>query len=270
MRHQRFDVQRVGATNIFSIADDPDLASYKICLRRHTSDIPVFRQVFLAKGYKMLIDRIRKDGCERDTRFIVDAGANIGCSTLYLKKVFSGATIVSVEPEEGNYHCLVENIRLNALTDVIPVRAGVWIDEGRLAVDKSTGDRREWAYSVVPTASGAQTIPAVTIRALMTRYGESCIDILKIDIEGAERFIFDDAERLRSFLPAVRYLVMEIHEDFISKQHITGLLERFGFSYFFSGELIVACNTKIPFAHLATAPAPRRCGGRLQGPSPVP
>ena len=238
---QKFDVQRVGRRNVFTIASDPEIVSYKISLRRGTSDIPVFRQIFWGRAYKAVIDRIRQDRCEGDINFVVDAGANIGCSTLYFKKLFPGATIVAVEPDEGNYQCLLENIRLNELPNIMPLRAALWTDESSLQVDK-TG--REWAHSVSPLTNGADVVQAVTVDGLMTQYGKPCIDILKIDIEGAERAIFENEERVRSFLPSVRYLAMEVHEQFITRNEVVALLERFGFSYYYSGELVVASNPR--------------------------
>lgn len=242
--HLKCDVRRVGNTNVFSIADDPDMVSYKISLRRGTSDIPAFRQIFWGKAYKVLIDRIQQDQCESDIKFIIDAGANIGCSMLYFKKLFGSATIVAVESEEGNYRCLLENIRLNELESVIPLRAALWFDESLLKVDKTSGDGREWGYSVSLATDSDDSVQAVTVAGLMARYSMPSIDILKIDIEGAERYIFENEERVKAFLPSVRYLAMEVHENFIARKHIVALLEKFAFSYYLSGELVVACNPR--------------------------
>src|SRR5262245_59536592 len=97
LSRQKCEVERVGHSNVVSITDDPQLVSYNVSLRRGSSDIPVYRHIFWGKSYKMLIDRILKDRCEQDIKFIVDAGANIGCSMLYFKKLFGAAKVVAIE-----------------------------------------------------------------------------------------------------------------------------------------------------------------------------
>ncbi len=82
---------------------DPDIQGTRVIIRRFTSDIPVFRQVFLKKQYKSQADSMVRNKEENLIQYIVDAGANIGCTTLFLKRIFPHAHIVSIEPEGGNY-----------------------------------------------------------------------------------------------------------------------------------------------------------------------
>ena len=75
-------------------------------------------------------------------------------------------------------------------------------------------------------------------------YGNLNKDILKIDIEGAERFIFDDRAS-QDFLDKTRVLVIEIHDEFNIRSSIYKELRKRGFSIVEQGELTLGVNTKL-------------------------
>ena len=226
---------RDGQSNILTI-DDQDLGEYKISLRRRTSDISIFKYILLNREYETFVTQTK------DVRYIIDAGANIGCSTLYFKKKFPFSTIVSIEPEAENFRCLAKNIQLNKFTAIHPLNKGLWVDDSPLKIGRNFGDKREWSFTVEPVRESP--IYGITIPAIMQEYSMPRIDILKIDIEGAERFIFE-TNILKSFLHKVRYIVMEIHKNQFSglDQKIYKLLTDFGFDYTPCGpELTIATN----------------------------
>ena len=64
----------------------------------------------------------------------------------------------------------------------------------------------------------------------MQDYGFRQIDLLKIDIEGAEQQIFNDEPHLAQFLPSVRFLILEVHDEFIDSQNICNILSGFHFT----------------------------------------
>ena len=67
------------------------------------------------------------------------------------------------------------------------------------------------------------------------------IDILKIDIEGGERFLFDDRKSF-SFLDKTRILVIEIHDEFNIRPRIYRILKDKNFMLLENGELSIAFN----------------------------
>ena len=70
------------------------------------------------------------------------------------------------------------------------------------------------------------------------------ITLLKIDIEGAERFIFDDNVDL-SFLSITKVIAIEIHDEFQIREKIYSILKKNNFHLFESGELTIGINTKL-------------------------
>ena len=85
---ERYAIARRGASNVITITRDPDIGDASVMVRRFSSDIPVFRQVLIAKQYKGLTDHIEKHKDVKTIAHIVDAGANTGYTTLFFKKIF--------------------------------------------------------------------------------------------------------------------------------------------------------------------------------------
>ena len=55
------------------------------------------------------------------------------------------------------------------------------------------------------------------------------VGILKIDIEGAEKTLFEDTDHLNSFLPQTKILIMEVHQEYILDETILKILAEFNF-----------------------------------------
>lgn len=83
--------------------------------------------------------------------------------------------------------------------------------------------------------SGAD-IRAVTVPWLMNELGVDTIDVLKVDIEGAETAVFGGGDR--SWLGAVRNIVIELHGP-ECQAAVEGALAPYAFNESRSGELSV-------------------------------
>ena len=67
--------------------------------------------------------------------------------------------------------------------------------------------------------------------------------MLKIDIEGAERFIFDESVNL-DYLDKIKIIVIEIHDEFDIREDIYKVLKNNNYLLIESGELTTAINKK--------------------------
>jgi FkbM family methyltransferase len=241
-----FVSERIGNKNVINVVKRPENNNLKVCLRRRTSDFHVFRQIFMLEQYKPLVQAINEGNC-REIKYIIDAGANIGCTALYFEKCYPKSIIVCIEPDGCNYEALLGNVEMNNLgTYIKPIKAAVWSDNSNLEIMRDFGDGREWARTVKPTNRMDSTVVSgITIADIMLKYSLPYIDILKIDIEGAEKYIFENDNMVGKFLPFVRYLAMEVHEEAISKDVIGKLLERVNFSHFVTGELLIGINRDV-------------------------
>lgn len=135
---------------------------------------------------------------------IIDGGANIGMSAVFFANRYPNAHIISVEPEKNNYALLVKNVQ--PYDNVIPVRSAIWPSKTIVTVvDKGLGV----AAFMVEERNSEETIKTVTIPMLAKKY--ETIDILKLDIEGAEKELFEDPD-VDSWLQKTKVLIIEIHD----------------------------------------------------------
>ena len=173
----------------------------KLWIRPRSSDWGVFMKVLGQLEY----------ACTPKDRpsFIVDGGANIGLATSYFAWKYPGATIAAVEPEPSNLEILRRNCQSLPSVQIVP--AALWSGHSKLYIQDSNS--AEWAFSVGPEGNPGKPVETVTIGDLLRNSGFDYIDILKLDIEGAERELF--REGWQEWLPRVRMIVIELHDRFL-------------------------------------------------------
>jgi FkbM family methyltransferase len=200
---------------------------HPVGLRPDTSDMGAFAQVFLERDYQLTL--------AKPPRLIVDAGANIGLVSALFASQFPEAKIIAIEPLAENVQLLVENMR--PYPNVQPVHAAIWNKSG--TVNLVTHDQDEkflghWGIRVSEglTASGSPPVRAMTILEVLVNSGFPVIDILKIDIEGAELDIFNKDARL--WLARTNVLIIELHDRFRPgcKAAVHDAMRSFGFMAF--------------------------------------
>ena len=60
----------------------------------------------------------------------LDVGGNIGWYSLIVSSNFEGINIFTFEPDPDNFNCLVDNIRVNKLEGINPIKKGVSSETG--------------------------------------------------------------------------------------------------------------------------------------------
>jgi len=169
---------------------------HTVRLRPGTSDLMVLRKIFVDDEYKLPFDLKPK--------VIVDAGANIGCATLGFRLKFPEATLHAIEPESGNFRLLQQNC--GSLPNVHLHQAALWPTPGFINLHNPLNE--PWAFMCEEAASG---VPTLTMPALIEQCGGH-IDLLKLDIEGAEKVLFESNPQ--SWLPQVKAIAIELHDRF--------------------------------------------------------
>jgi FkbM family methyltransferase len=173
--------------------------SFRVDVRPRCSDRSVFRHVFIYATYA-----VRTPVCD-DVRWIIDAGANVGYSALFLAGRYPKARILAIEPDAANFQQLLSNTRR---CDRIKARhAALWHEKAPLAIADPKANTQ--AFHVRPDPRGA--VEAVTIPGIMESENIRQIDILKMDIEGAEKGIFQND--CQPWLGRTRTLLVELHDQ---------------------------------------------------------
>jgi FkbM family methyltransferase len=221
------------------VEETPRLLGVPVCaeLRPGTSDIRVWRQIVQLEEFAAVVGLLRG----RPVRTILDAGANIGLTSLYLAHAFPDARILALEPDDANHALLVDNLR--AVSDRVEcVQGAFWPIEERLRMNPVPfRDGREWSGQVERGEAGAGggTMEVLTPEAADTRLGGSGFDLLKIDIEGAESEFFTDPDHTEALLSRAAVIAIEVHEEHMAPHAVLRALDAAGFLVFPSGELLI-------------------------------
>lgn len=229
--HYKYNIKNLKKTIELSDTDEN-----KYILRKRSSDLKVFNQIILDEEFKNIKDLIIKNGISVTS--ILDAGSNIGLTTIYFKKYFPEAKIICVEPDENNLLQLKANIVINELKDITIIEGGIWINKGFLKIDTTFRDGMEWSRRLLPSADQSGTVPTFTIDELLYSNNWDFVDFLKIDIEGAEEYIFTDIANLE-FLRKVKVISVEVHRVFEIGHIIVDVFLKYGFKIYISGELLI-------------------------------
>jgi FkbM family methyltransferase len=185
-----------GATNEFR-ASIPR-TSQEILLRLGTTDVAAFQHVFVDNEYGFSL--------ARPPSMIIDAGANVGMSAAYFSLRYPSATILAIEPEPSNFDILRKNAK--HFPRIIPINAALWDHLGLVKIHDSGGGH--WGMRVVNGAS-AGAIRSTTITALMKEFDIDQIDLLKLDVEGAECEVLADPW---PWIDHVGVICAELHDRF--------------------------------------------------------
>ena len=172
------------------------------CLRPGTTDYDTYEHVFVLKEYDFPIPF--------EPKLIVDGGANIGMSALYFARRFPQARIVSIEPDPANCALLQHNTR--DYPQVESLQKGIWSKSGHLRIRDKMADANafqvEWAAE-----AAADTLEAISLEEILVRSGADVLDVVKLDIEGAEKEVF--RAEFETWLPKTRLLIVELHDRMV-------------------------------------------------------
>lgn len=129
------------------------------------------------------------------TMVFADVGANQGEFTLFAAKRLTRGRVLAFEPMTEMRERLVQNIEANAFENVVVSGLGLWSAPGRRRLFRreepfADGSFHEGLGTLFPTeerSDEVEEIALTTLDAFCAEHGIEQIDVLKIDVEGAER-----------------------------------------------------------------------------------
>jgi FkbM family methyltransferase len=171
--------------------------------RAEGSDFAVLRQVVGHQDAAIELDRPPK--------LIIDAGANVGYSSLVFMMHYPSATIVAIEPDKTN--CTLFRKNCAAYARIRLLEGAVWPRSAALSIANPEAD--PWAFQVKETNSGERDdrVRGYTIPEIIDMHGGGRVDLLKLDIEGAEAALF--SEGADEWLRRVDVILVELHDHFV-------------------------------------------------------
>ena len=176
--------------------------------------------------------------------YIIDCGANVGVSVLFFKTKYPNAEVIAFEPDKFVYSVLQENVKNFSFQNVTLFNSGVWKSEGKINF-LSKGDDSGKILKEKNPLDDTTEIEVVRLRTYLNRP----VQLLKIDIEGAEYEVLQDISDL---LVNVERIFIEYHSFVNEKQNlhlILSLLDKAGFRYYLDQAVIFSAN---PFLKIST------------------
>ena len=170
-----------------------------LTIRPNTTDASVFRDIFFYGDLAVELAQAPK--------VIIDAGAYVGYSVVYLAKRYPDAQIIAVEPEASKFAQLQKHT--THLARITCVHGALWSETTPLKItDRGTG---HWGFKVTPTKTGeAHDVMGYSMNDLLTQIRVSSADFVKLDIEGSEYQLF--TRHPDTWLPQVNTMLIELHE----------------------------------------------------------
>jgi FkbM family methyltransferase len=146
--------------------------------------------------------------------YVIDCGAHIGLSVIYLKSICPTANIVCFEPDSKNFYLLNKNIDSHQLKSVEAKNEAVWFENATLNFieDGNMGSK-------IGDSNSSHTI---TVKATRLKdYLDKKVDFLKMDIEGAEYKVLKD---IAPALENVSKMFIEYHGTFQQNNELLEIL----------------------------------------------
>jgi FkbM family methyltransferase len=180
----------------------------------------LFREIFIDKDYYVALSN--------NAPTIIDCGANEGLSILFFKMIYPNANIIGFEPHPKSFAVLSKNIEHNNLQHVTLINKAVYNTEGPITFSSSNN----LGSQILNNAKADESI--IVQATLLSTYINAPVDLLKIDIEGAESAVIEELAQHKK-LNFIQNIVMEFHAFAGNKYNNFAktlyTLEENGFSY---------------------------------------
>jgi FkbM family methyltransferase len=202
--------------------------AFPLYLRPGTSDWTALRHVLEERDCDVAL--------VQEPRLIVDGGANVGFASVLFANKYPRARILAVEPHRDNAVIM----RLNCLgyPYVELINSAIWSYNACLEI-ANPDSPIHGGFQVRETTSlrNPNTFHGITVTELLHRTDEQEIDLLKLDIEGAEAEIFSHG--YHDWIRRIKTLVIECHGESAEKIVRKAMAEAGSFRCFQRGEKLV-------------------------------
>ena len=148
------------------------------------------RAVFITGLYEpnefFLLSQVLRPGMT-----FVDAGANMGLYTLFAaRKIGERGVVLAIEPSTRECQRLLKNVAVNSLSNVRVLQNAVSDSHSEVdllvAEDARSGHNTLGAFAYDTSLATRESVHAERLDDIVQREGLSRVDIIKLDIEGAE------------------------------------------------------------------------------------
>jgi FkbM family methyltransferase len=145
---------------------------------------------------------------------IIDAGGHIGSAAIAFARAFPESLVVCVEPHPENYE--IACVNAEPYPNIVVLNAALTAKPGTVGLfDRGTGN---WGYTILDNPADVEEpkdvapVACVTVEQIIHEHKKRGIDIMKLDIEGAEREVLENSA---SWISRCELLFVELHDRII-------------------------------------------------------
>jgi FkbM family methyltransferase len=189
-----------------------------------------------AKGYCLPFDVLRYQRGQPEG-VLIDAGANIGQTSLYLRRFFPRTRILAFEPVAGTFQTLARNV--SRYKTIEPFRLALGAQPGRIEIPLRNNSELNSLVTGIDNArdlSGQkERVEVQTLDQVVREHGLGRICLLKSDTQGYDLEVLRGAEKTLA-AGEVDFVYVEVNFDKNDKEcsdffEVTEFLDRFGFRF---------------------------------------
>jgi FkbM family methyltransferase len=181
--------------------------------RLNKGDLHAVREIWFQECYRLPFND--------PTGILLDLGANIGMTSLWLCKKYPLTQVIAVEPDPNNATLARQNLEANGIVaDVLEAAIGPLDGTARFASSE---------HSIMGrlSESGA-VVSMLSVATIIKKFAVSRLALVKIDIEGGEQPLFDGPT---DWLKITDAIIIEFHPEIVDYPRLTKLVSSHGFRY---------------------------------------
>jgi FkbM family methyltransferase len=176
------------------------------CLSPHLK-LHLYHEIFAREEYLF--------PCDTETPVILDCGANIGMATMFFKWLYPRSKVTAFEPDPATFQVLRRNVKQNRLGEVSIHNVALWDKTGNLSFYLPRHEPGSLRMSADPCRIHGDEITVPSRK--LSDYIEEPIDLLKLDVEGAEHRVICDLAQSGK-IDRVRQMIVEYHHNIPGKR----------------------------------------------------
>lgn len=187
--------------------------------RLNRGDIEGIREVWVEECYRLPFPMRPST--------VIDLGANIGLTSIFLAHRYQCTTTIAVEPVDTNAELARRNLLENGVRGQV-VEAAVGPYGGSIGFSLHRDSNRG------RTGGDEHRVPMISMDNVLAMVPGGRVDLLKVDIEGGEEDLLLGEI---SWLDKVGSLVIEFHPPLVDQARLVEILRTAGFRYIAAGSV---------------------------------
>jgi len=159
----------------------------------------------------------------------IDIGANLGYFSILAGRKLTRGQVIAVEPSSRNQAALQANIELNELRNVRRVQRILWRESGKQLELHIIDPYNSGASSILGSGPIEAAGVSITLDDLVAELGLDRVDVIKIDVEGAELDVLEGGTQCLHKLKPRLLIVAADHPDEPVRRKATRLISAAGY-----------------------------------------